>query len=123
VGDGGQCARKAHRTKSNERKWGKQSILHLASLTRFYRKFSFESLRESVYTLIVMTHLLKQAFAKAAKLSQSRQNAFAHWVLEELDSEKRWDKAFALSQKHLGLLADQAMREHSTGKTTPLHLR
>ena len=70
-----------------------------------------------------MTHLLKQAFSKAAKLSQIQQDAFARWVLDELDSEKRWDKAFAKSQSILVHLADQAIKEYSRGKTKPLHLR
>ena len=68
-----------------------------------------------------MTHLLQQAFAKAAKLTENQQNAFARWVLEELDSEKRWDKAFAKSQDLLVHLADQALKEHADGKTKPLH--
>ena len=70
-----------------------------------------------------MTHLLKQAFAKAAKLSEIQQNVFARWVLEELDSEKRWDKAFAKSQDVLAHLAEQALAEHASGKTKPLHFR
>ena len=69
-----------------------------------------------------MTHLLKHAFAKAAKLPKGEQNALARWVLEELASEKRWDKAFADSQHKLAHLADQALKEHAKGKTRPLHL-
>jgi len=68
-----------------------------------------------------MTHLLKNAFAKAAKLPKTEQNAFARWVLEELASEKRWDKAFAESAGKLAHLADQALKEHAKGKTRPLH--
>jgi hypothetical protein len=70
-----------------------------------------------------VTHLLKYAFSKVAKMSQTEQNAFARWVLEELDSEKRWDKAFAKSQGVLAHLADQALQEHVQGKTKPLHFR
>jgi hypothetical protein len=78
---------------------------------------------ESIYTLNVMTHLLKHAFAKAAKLSENQQNRFARWVLDELDSEKRWDKAFAKSQGILAHLADRALKEFVAGKTKPLHFR
>ena len=45
-----------------------------------------------------MTHLLKRAFARVAKLPTLEQNAFARWILEELTSEKHWDKAFAESE-------------------------
>ena len=61
------------------------------------------------------------AFEKAAKLSKMDQNAFARWVIGELDSEKRWDKAFSKSGKALAHLADQALEEHTKGKTRPLH--
>jgi len=70
-----------------------------------------------------MTHLLKQAFAKAAKMPQTQQDAFARWVLDELDSEKRWTKAFAKSQGVLAHLADRALNEFAQGKTRPLHFR
>jgi hypothetical protein len=69
-----------------------------------------------------MTHLLKQAFAKAAKLPDFEQNAFAHWIMDELASEKRWDKAFAESEVILGQLAEEALQEHSRKKTKPLNL-
>jgi hypothetical protein len=70
-----------------------------------------------------MTHLLKRAFAKASKMSQSQQDIFARWVLDELDSEKRWKKAFAKSQGVLTHLAEQALKEFARGKTKPLHFR
>ena len=70
-----------------------------------------------------MTHLLKHAFDKAAKMSQTQQDAFARWVLDELDSEKRWNKAFTKSQSVLAHLADQALKEFAKGKTRPLHFR
>ena len=58
-----------------------------------------------------MTQLLSRAFAKAAKLPKSDQNAFARWVLEELSSEGRWEKALAKSEKQLTMLANQALAE------------
>ena len=69
-----------------------------------------------------MTNLLKNAFAKAAKLPKGEQNVFARWVLEELASEKRWDKVFGDSHRKLNSLADEALKEHAKGKTKPLHL-
>ena len=56
-------------------------------------------------------------------MSQSQQDTFARWVLDELDSEKRWKKAFAKSQTVLARLADQALKEFAKGKTRPLHFR
>ena len=67
-----------------------------------------------------MTHLLQQAFSKVSKLSETEQNIFARWVLGELISERRWEKAFAESEDALNRLADAALREHKRGKTKPL---
>ncbi|MSR78413.1 MAG: hypothetical protein EXS63_09380 [Candidatus Omnitrophica bacterium] len=68
-----------------------------------------------------MTHLLQQAFARASKLPAVEQNAFARWVLEELVSERRWEKAFSESEDALSKLADAALREHKRGKTKPIN--
>ncbi|OGR82833.1 MAG: hypothetical protein A2901_03895 [Elusimicrobia bacterium RIFCSPLOWO2_01_FULL_54_10] len=39
-----------------------------------------------------MTHLLKQAFSKASKLPEVEQNVIARWMIEELASERRWER-------------------------------
>jgi hypothetical protein len=57
-----------------------------------------------------MTQLLEQAFSEAAKLPELEQNVLARWLLLELASEKRWEKAFAESEDLLGELADEALR-------------
>lgn len=67
-----------------------------------------------------MTQLLEKVFAEVEKLSEVEQNAVAKWLLEELSSEKSWDKAFAESENTLEKLADEAMREHKKKKTRPL---
>ena len=59
-----------------------------------------------------MTELLEKAFAEVEKLSPDQQDTFAQWILDELASERRWDKAFARSQDKLGKLADQALAEY-----------
>jgi hypothetical protein len=64
-----------------------------------------------------MTQLLEQAFSEAAKLPELEQNQMAKWLLLELASEKRWEKAFAESEDLLGKLADEALAEHRQGKT------
>lgn len=63
-----------------------------------------------------MTELLERAFAKAAKLPKQEQNALAAWVLEELASEQRWDRAFADSDDLLARLADESLTEHRQGR-------
>ncbi len=68
-----------------------------------------------------MTQLLQQAFAKASKLPEVEQNVFARWALEELVSERRWEKIFAASEDMLSRLADAALRERKRGKTKPLN--
>ncbi len=67
-----------------------------------------------------MTPTLEKAFAEAAKLSPSEQEALARWILEELASELRWDEAFAASADALAQLADEALAEHRAGLTEPL---
>ena len=67
-----------------------------------------------------MTKLLEKAFAQASRLSEVEQNALARWLLQELESDKRWDQLFAESEDVLEKLADEAALEDSRGKTEPL---
>ena len=69
-----------------------------------------------------MTQLLEKAFAEAAKLSESEQDAFALFVLEELEAERGWEEAFARSQDKLAQLAAGALNEHRAGKTKLLNV-
>jgi hypothetical protein len=62
-----------------------------------------------------MTQLLEKAFDEAAKLPESEQDAFALFMLEELDAERGWNEAFARSQDKLARLAAQALSEHRAG--------
>jgi hypothetical protein len=55
-----------------------------------------------------MTKLLEKAFAEAARLSAEEQDAFARFVMAELQSEAKWAEAFASSQDELASLAKQA---------------
>ncbi len=64
-----------------------------------------------------MTELLERAFAEAAKLTPAEQDALARRILEELDSERRWDESFARSADQLSLLADEALAEHRAGRS------
>lgn len=64
-----------------------------------------------------MTQLLKKAFTKASSLPEREQNTIATIILEELDSEFRWENAFANFQAELAKLADEALAEHRVGRT------
>lgn len=69
-----------------------------------------------------MTRLLERAFKEAAKLPEVEQNAFAKWVMEELEAEGKWEKAFAGSEDVLDKLAEEALAAHKQGKTKPLNI-
>jgi len=71
----------------------------------------------------MMTRLLERAFKEASKLPDVEQNALAKWVIEELEAEDRWGKAFAASEDILDKLADEALDEHKHGKTKPLNVK
>jgi len=64
--------------------------------------------------------LLEQAFAEISNLAEQEQEAIAAWILEELASERRWEKVFADSQDVLARLADEALAEHHAGRTQEL---
>lgn len=67
-----------------------------------------------------MTKLLEKAFAEAEKLPETEQDAFAKWLLEEIDSERRWQDSFSRSGGLLHRLADEALAEHLRGETEDL---
>lgn len=69
-----------------------------------------------------MTTLLEKAFEKASQLPDVEQNALAKQLLEDLETEKQWDKKFAESEDILDILADEALEEHKQGKTRTLNL-
>jgi hypothetical protein len=67
-----------------------------------------------------MTRLLEKAFEKASELSEAEQDDFAEFILDELESERRWEKAFEDSQDELERLADEALGEHEAGNSEEL---
>lgn len=69
-----------------------------------------------------MTKLLEKAFNEAARLPDLEQNTLAKWLLDELHSERRWEKAFAASEDVLAKLADEALEEKRKGKITRLDI-
>ncbi|MBN2700060.1 MAG: hypothetical protein JXR29_01255 [Methylothermaceae bacterium] len=67
-----------------------------------------------------MTKLLEKAFEEASKLPELEQNALAHWLIEEVLAEKKWEVTFAESEDALAKLAEEALAEHEQGITEPL---
>ncbi len=67
-----------------------------------------------------MTKLLEQAVAKARQLPESEQDAIARLVLDEIESERQWDRLFAKSPEKLSKLADKAWAEHEAGLSEDL---
>ena len=67
-----------------------------------------------------MTKLLQEAFKKASELPETEQDTLAKWLLEELQSEREWDRLFAESPDILERLGDEAIDAHKKGKTRPM---
>jgi len=67
-----------------------------------------------------MTKILEQALAELSKLTETEQDAMGAWLLEELASERRWEKLFAESAGRLGGFAGDALSEHRLGRTQEL---
>ena len=67
-----------------------------------------------------MTDLLEKAFAKTTRLPDDEQDTFARWLMDELESERRWSRSFETSQRQLANLAREALAEDLVGQTEPL---
>jgi len=63
-----------------------------------------------------MTTLLSQVFDKAAKLPEAVQEQIALQLLEDMDSELKWEQTFANSQEQLAKLADKALEDFKAGR-------
>jgi len=70
-----------------------------------------------------MTKLLQEAFNKASELPETEQDTLAKWLLEELQSEREWDRVFADSQDVLERLGDEALDAHKKRKTRPMDFK
>ncbi len=67
-----------------------------------------------------MSDLMVKAIEEIHKLPEQEQDAIAAWILEELNSERKWTELFAASQDLLSEMADEALAEYRAGKTSPL---
>ena len=64
--------------------------------------------------------MLEKAFSEAAKLPDLEQNALAKWVLDEIESDRKWNVLFSETEDILAQLASEAQKEEEHGKTTRL---
>lgn len=67
-----------------------------------------------------MTKLLTEAWAAIQELEESEQDRLALMILEDIESEKRWDELFAKSEDALEEIGRKAWEEHLAGRTQPL---
>ncbi len=63
-----------------------------------------------------MTQLLEKALTEVYKLPPEKQDVIAAIILEELEDEQRWDKAFAESQDLLAKLAQKVRADIKAGR-------
>lgn len=67
----------------------------------------------------MLTDLLKQAFEEAEKLSAENQNVIAEQILEFI-SEIIWSDLFAKSHDMLEKMAQKALEDYQSGRTSPI---
>jgi len=67
-----------------------------------------------------MGNLLEKVITETAKLPDEEQEAFAAFMLAELESERRWEELFAESQDLLAQMAEEAREEYRAGLIEPL---
>lgn len=67
-----------------------------------------------------MNTRLAEAFAQASQLPPEEQEALAALLLDEIASERLWNRAFAQSQDQISQLSDEALTEFMEGRTVSL---
>ena len=67
-----------------------------------------------------MGKLLERAIDEARKLPDDEQETLAWLMLEEIDSERRWDELFSQPSEIIERMAEQALEDHRAGRTEPL---
>ena len=63
-----------------------------------------------------MSQLLEQAITEARKLDVAGQDALAAMILEEIEDDRRWERAFAASPGKLARLAARADEQVRAGQ-------
>ena len=67
-----------------------------------------------------MTKLAAEAWEKLQELDDAEQDRLARLILDDIESERRWDELFAKSQDLLGEMAAEAKAEYEAGLTDEL---
>ncbi|MDD3025858.1 MULTISPECIES: hypothetical protein [Aliarcobacter] len=67
-----------------------------------------------------MTKLLNSAFEEISKLPELEQNIFARFIINEIESEKEWEKQFSNSEDLLSDLANIALKDFKNNKCIEL---
>ncbi len=68
-----------------------------------------------------MDSTLKKAFDKISDLPEKERDNFAEFILNELESETKWNSLFENSKSELSSLAQEAIEEYKTGETKDLN--
>ena len=63
-----------------------------------------------------MTKMLEKAIERVQGLPQEQQDQIAALILDEIDSERRWDGLLAGSQDKLAKLAQEAAEDRKAGR-------
>ena len=71
-----------------------------------------------------MTKLLQQAFNVASELPEEQQDMVAQVLLDEMESERKWDELFSRpeSEEPLNRMAEETLADYEEGLTEPLNL-
>lgn len=67
-----------------------------------------------------MTQLLNSAFEQISKLPEIEQNIFARFIIDEIESEKKWEQNFANNEDLVSMMADLAIKDFKENKCTEL---
>lgn len=67
-----------------------------------------------------MTEPLKKTFSEASRLRPEEQDQLARWLLAEMASEKRSERAYSRGRDRLADLARDAVSEREAGETEEL---
>ena len=69
-----------------------------------------------------MSQLMEQALEKARQLPEHDQEAIAAIILQEIESEQRWNELFARPESAdlLARMAEEALAEAKAGRTVRL---
>ncbi len=71
-----------------------------------------------------MTDLLQHAFKVASELPEEQQDMLAQILLDEMESERKWDELFSRpeSEELLSQMAEETLADYKAGLTEPLKL-